>query len=180
MEKLAEKLFRWNFYSKLLLFFFRCINCKFNSFKRFEWFQHAATHVIRCCIEWALTERNRTERRREKLMLRRYWPLGWKPKSPGAVAIELERGKQTYDSMGVGCEVRVDEGPGTWFRRIFPIEKDDLSSRTFHRNIEYDKIISRHPSSTTRPSPFLPAWPTASPFCGSASKRPCLMYRTDR
>lgn len=44
------------------------------------------------------------------------------------------------------------EGPGTWFRRIFPIEEDDLSSRTFHRNIEYDKIISRHPSS----SPPLP------------------------
>ena len=40
------------------------------------------------------------------------------------------------------------EGPGTWFRRIFPIEEDDLSSRTFHRNIEYDKIISRHPSSS--------------------------------
>lgn len=36
-----------------------------------------------------------------------------------------------------------------WLRRIFSIGKNDLSSRTFHRNIEYDKIISRHPS---RPS----------------------------
>jgi len=33
-----------------------------------------------------------------------------------------------------------------WLRRIFSIGENDLSSRTFHRNIEYDKIISRHPS----------------------------------
>lgn len=51
-----------------------------------------------------------------------------------------------YPMAKRGMEV-VDEGRGTWFSRIFPIEKDDLSSRTLHRNIEYDKIISRHPSS---------------------------------
>lgn len=59
----------------------------------------------------------------------------------------------------------VDEGSEMWLRRIFSIGADDLSSRTFHRNIEYDKIISRHPS-PLMPPPFAHR-PERSPFCGS-------------
>lgn len=59
----------------------------------------------------------------------------------------------------------VDEGSEMWLRRIFSIGEDDLSSRTFHRNIEYDKIISRHPS-LLLPPPFAHR-PERSPFCGS-------------
>lgn len=57
-----------------------------------------------------------------------------------------------------------DDGSEMWLRRIFSIGEDDLSSRTFHRNIEYDKIISRHPSSPLTPP--LAQRSERSPFCG--------------